>query len=221
MEVVVSERGLTLNSLQGIAPTVLQNAIGATMSLNDLIKTMRNAACDIFPDDDGFCYTENSCEKNHVMENHIYESISCFALSHNFAWSRWNVGSGSRTSVFLMRELIEHRKLVNKNQYRISVLFCFLKLIYIANFSFFPIILQPNQSTVHVTPFKASIIDCTEVSPVYNSVPVQGMEYFADLYHLAMSNIQLVSKSKKDSMSPILRQNIIQLFRATRPLSFC
>ncbi|CAO1434353.1 unnamed protein product [Diamesa hyperborea] len=190
MEVVVSERGLTLNSLQGIAPTVLQNAIGATMSLNDLIKTMRNAACDIFPDDDGFCYTENSCEKNHVMENHIYESISCFALSHNFAWSRWNVGSGSRTSVFLMRELIEHRKL-------------------------------PNQSTVHVTPFKASIIDCTEVSPVYNSVPVQGMEYFADLYHLAMSNIQLVSKSKKDSMSPILRQNIIQLFRATRPLSFC
>lgn len=114
MEVVVSERGLTLNSLQGIAPTVLQNAIGATMSLNDLIKTMRNAACDIFPDDDGFCYTESSCEKNHVMENHIYESISCFALSHNFAWSRWNVGSGSRTSVFLMRELIEHRKLVNK-----------------------------------------------------------------------------------------------------------
>lgn len=128
MEVVVSERGLTLNSLQGIAPTVLQNAIGATMSLNDLIKTMRNAACDIFPDDDGFCYTENSCEKNHVMENHIYESISCFALSHNFAWSRWNVGSGSRTSVFLMRELIEHRKLVNKNQYRIFCAFLFFKI---------------------------------------------------------------------------------------------
>ena len=117
MEVVVSERGLTLNSLQGIAPTVLQNAIGATMSLNDLIKTMRNAACDIFPDDDGFCYTENSCEKNHVMENHIYESISCFALSHNFAWSRWNIGSGSRTSVFLMRELIEHRKLVKQKKF--------------------------------------------------------------------------------------------------------
>lgn len=124
------------------------------------------------------------------MESHIYECVTCFALSHNFAWSRWNSSSGSRTAVLLMRELIEHRKL-------------------------------PNQSTVHITPFKASILDCTEVSPNYNPVPLPGMDYFADLYHLALATIQPVSKAKMDTMNPILRLNILELLKATRPLSFC
>lgn len=116
MEVLVTEKGITLNSLQGGSnnnPSVLSNIIGSTMKLDDLIKVLRNSACDIFPDDDAFCYTESSCEKNYVMEMHIYSCIACFALSHNFAWSRWNFAAGSRTSVFLMRELLEMRKLVN------------------------------------------------------------------------------------------------------------
>lgn len=115
MEVMVTEKGITLNSLQGGSnnPSVLSNIIGSTMKLDDLIKVLRNTACDIFPDDDAFCYSESSCEKNYVMEMHIYSCMTCFALSHNFAWSRWNLAAGSRTAVFLMRELMEMRKLVN------------------------------------------------------------------------------------------------------------
>lgn len=114
MEVMVTEKGITLNSLQGGSnnPNMLANVIGSTMKLDDLIKMLRNAACDIFPEDDAFCYTETSCEKNYVMELHIYCCMSCFALSHNFSWSRWNMAAGSRTCVFLMRELQEMRKLV-------------------------------------------------------------------------------------------------------------
>lgn len=41
------------------------------------------------------------------------KSMATFMLSHNFAWSRWNFAAGSRTCVFLMRELQEMRKLVN------------------------------------------------------------------------------------------------------------
>lgn len=112
---MVTDKGITLNSLMGGSnnPSVLSNVIGSTMKLDDLIKVLRNSACDVFPDDDAFCYTESSCEKNYVMEMHIYACMACFALSHNFAWSRWNVSAGSRTCVFLMRELLEMRKLVN------------------------------------------------------------------------------------------------------------
>lgn len=117
MEVMVTEKGITLNSLQGGSnnPSVLANVIGSTIKLADLIKLLRSSACDIFPDDDAFCYTESSCEKNYVMEMHIYSCMSCFAMSHNFSWSRWNYTAGSRTCVFLMRELIEMRKLVSEN----------------------------------------------------------------------------------------------------------
>lgn len=67
----MTEKGITLNSLQGGSnnPSVLSNIIGATMKLDDLIKELRNAACDIFPEDDAFCYTETSCEKNYVSKN--------------------------------------------------------------------------------------------------------------------------------------------------------
>lgn len=97
----------------GCPITVLTDVIGVKMCLQDLIIHMRSAACDIFPEEDAFCYIENSGEKNSVMESHIYECMCFFALSHNFAWSRWNVVAGSRTAVFLMRELLEHRKLVS------------------------------------------------------------------------------------------------------------
>lgn len=114
MEVAVTDKGIILNTLQGSNnPAVLSNIIGTTIKLDELIKLMRHAACDIFASEDAFCYTENSCEKNFVMEMHVYLCMAYFASSHNFAWSRWNSQAGSRTAIFLMRELIENRKLVN------------------------------------------------------------------------------------------------------------
>lgn len=71
---------------------------------------MRTVAADIFPENDAFCYTEGSCEKNGPMEAHLYHCMANLALTHNFSWSRWNLLSGSRTAVLLMREIIENRK---------------------------------------------------------------------------------------------------------------
>lgn len=73
---------------------------------------MQNKAIDLFPEDDAFCYTEGSCEKNNAMEQHLYECMGSLALTHNFSWSRWNLLSGSRTCVLLMRELVENKKIV-------------------------------------------------------------------------------------------------------------
>lgn len=43
------------------------------LALDELMKLMRNCACDIFPDDDSFCYlNDGNCEKNYVLEMNIY-----------------------------------------------------------------------------------------------------------------------------------------------------
>lgn len=83
------------------------------MSLQSLMRIMRSTSVDLFPDLDAFCYMEGSCEKNFRMESHLYDCMGELGLTHNFSWSRWNLLSGCRTCVLLIREIIEHRKVVS------------------------------------------------------------------------------------------------------------
>lgn len=55
-----------------------------------------------------------ACEKNIVMESHLYTCMACLALTHNFMWSRWNSQSNSCSAVLLMREIIDQRKPVTQ-----------------------------------------------------------------------------------------------------------
>lgn len=65
------------------------------------------------------------------------------------------------------------------------------------------------------------MVDCTEVSASFNTDGIPGMEYYADLHHLSNAHSHHVSKEKQTNMSAILRDNVIQILKATRPLSFC
>lgn len=130
IEVTISVNGIKLNNMQGGSLEPIESIIGVTLSLQKLIKVcikflnekkkvkslfsqfMRTVAADIFPENDAFCYTEGSCEKNGPMEAHLYHCMANLALTHNFSWSRWNLLSGSRTAVLLMREIMENRKAV-------------------------------------------------------------------------------------------------------------
>lgn len=128
LDVSVTDKGIVLNTIQGSNnPAALTSIIGTTLKLDELIKLMRNTACDVFPSDsfDAFCYIDGCCEKNYVMEMHIYTCMAYFISSHNFAWSRWNHQAGSRTAIIQMRELIEHRKLVRAffNQFYFNFMF--------------------------------------------------------------------------------------------------
>lgn len=69
-------------------------------------------AIDVFPDNDAFNYAEGCSEKHPVMETHLYTCMCSLALTYNFSWSRWNLLSGRRTAVLLMREIIENKKIV-------------------------------------------------------------------------------------------------------------
>lgn len=112
IEVTISVNGIKLNNMQGGSLEPIESIIGVTLTLQKLIKFMRTVAADIFPENDAFCYTEGSCEKNGAMEAHLYHCMANLALTHNFSWSRWNLLSGSRTAVLLMREIMENRKAV-------------------------------------------------------------------------------------------------------------
>ena len=189
-EVTVKPEGFTVNSIQGGTTSALSNIFGNTYSLRKLKNILRSAALDLFPEDDAFNYSNGSCEKNQIMEFHLYDCIGIFALSHSFGWSRWNLMAGGRTCVILMREILEHRRV-------------------------------PHASTLVVTPLKSCIVEALEVASSFNPTPTPGMDYYADLYHLGIIHSQPSSKVKQENMNPILRDNIVNLFKATRPLSFC
>ncbi|XP_016948101.2 dynein axonemal intermediate chain 7 homolog [Drosophila biarmipes] len=110
LDMTITESGYTVNNFQGGSTQGITEMIGKTLSLSELKATLILSAVDIFPDEDAFCYTEGSCEKNYVMEMHCYACLSTLAQSHNFSWSRWNLLAGSRTAVLLVRELIEGKK---------------------------------------------------------------------------------------------------------------
>ncbi|KAH8420389.1 hypothetical protein KR009_009880, partial [Drosophila setifemur] len=110
LDMTITELGYTVNNFQGGSTQGITDMIGKTLSLAELKATLILSAVDIFPDEDAFCYTEGSCEKNYVMEMHCYACLSTLAQSHNFSWSRWNLLAGSRTAVLLVRELIEGKK---------------------------------------------------------------------------------------------------------------
>lgn len=114
LDMIITSAGYCVNSFQGGFTDNLNEMIGKTLSFTEFKSILIEAAVDIFPDEDAFCYTEGSCEKNYAMEMHLYACISTMGLSHNFGWSRWNLLAGSRTAVLLMRELIENKKVVRE-----------------------------------------------------------------------------------------------------------
>ncbi|KNC28645.1 hypothetical protein FF38_04905 [Lucilia cuprina] len=113
LDITITSQGFCVNNFQGGSTTAINEMIGKTLSLDAIKQILISSAVDIFPEEDAFCYTEGSCEKNYVMEMHLYACMSTLALSHNFSWSRWNLLAGSRTAVLLLRELVDGKKMPN------------------------------------------------------------------------------------------------------------
>ncbi|XP_037899532.1 dynein intermediate chain CFAP94, axonemal [Glossina fuscipes] len=113
VDMTITEDGYSVNNFQGGSTESISEMVGKTLPLDVIKQILIQSGVDIFPEEDTFCYTEGSCEKNYIMEMHLYACMSTLALSHNFSWSRWNLLAGSRTAVLLMRELIEGKKMPN------------------------------------------------------------------------------------------------------------
>ncbi|XP_031626289.1 protein CASC1-like, partial [Contarinia nasturtii] len=110
IDITITETGLILNSFQGGTAPPIQDAIGSTMSFQELKELLYKSGINLFPDKDAFCYCETICEKDVIMEFHLYDCMAHLGLTHNFMWSRWNSQLNSRSIALLIREIIEKRK---------------------------------------------------------------------------------------------------------------
>lgn len=240
IELTITDKGIILNSFQGGTSSLLQDTSDKVMSFVELKHLLCRAGVNLFPDEDAFCYCDGNCtislklfpkliyfeaglwtltalcEKDFVTESHLYECMAQMGLTHNFMWSRWNNLQNSRTMVLLIRELIEKKKTVTQPKYTNPL----------TTFHSTPInhFTQPTFSTLIVTPLKAYLSGCTEVSASFTAVPlaeINGVrqKFHADLYHLGMEISQPISHAKQNSMDPLLRDNFLQVLKSTRPLS--
>lgn len=168
IEVTVINEGFVLNSYQGGQSTIVQDLIGKTLKLHQLKGGLARAAINLFPESDAVCYTDNTCEKNAVMESHLYKCMAALGLTYNFSWSRWNLAAGRRACVLLMREIIENQKAVsicNISSFEFTCSTCKTR----SN-------IQPSYSTLHVTPQKATLVDCTDVSSAFSAKCIDGID---------------------------------------------
>ncbi|KAL2712561.1 axonemal 84 kDa protein-like isoform X1 [Vespula squamosa] len=165
-EFIVRDDSICLNSLVGGTSSALQDIIGQYMKLKYLINKMRECGCDLFPEKDAASYIKGLSVKHPVAQKHLQECIGLLCTAYTFSWSRWNIKRPSREIVLQFKEL---HGCVSKERTNITVL---------------------------VTPLQTIAVQCTEVSPEFSNVPIDGdsAKFYADLYHLALHNAGIKSR---------------------------
>lgn len=143
-EFLVREDLVCLNSLAGGTSSALENILGEYMKLHILIDKMREGGCDLFPERDAASYVKGLPLKHPVAERHLQECMGLLCTAYAFSWSRWNVTRNPREIVLQFKEL--HG--------------CIAK--------------QRTNVTLLVTPSKTTTVECTEVSPEFSAVPIDG-----------------------------------------------
>ncbi|KAK6626806.1 hypothetical protein RUM44_009283 [Polyplax serrata] len=79
---------------------------------------------------------------------------------------------------------------------------------------------QPNFNILHVTPYKAILVECTEVSSTFNEEGIEGMGFYPDLYNLAMNHSSKQAIQKIENISFNLSETVCEMLCASRPLCF-
>nr|KAF7425112.1 hypothetical protein H0235_007550 [Vespula pensylvanica] len=190
-EFIVRDDSVCLNSLVGGTSSALQNIIGQYMKLNNLINKMRKGGCDLFPEQDAASYIKGLSVKHPVAQKHLQECIGLLCTAYTFSWSRWNIKRPSREIVLQFKEV---HGCVAKERTNITLL---------------------------VTPLQTIAVQCTEVSPEFSNVPIDGdsAKFYADLYHLALHNAGIKSHLLIKDISYKLALTVANLLQSTNVIS--
>ncbi|GLV37041.1 uncharacterized protein CBL_02127 [Carabus blaptoides fortunei] len=187
IEFTVHQGEVCVSQLQNAPNDALDSIIGVYYKLAKLKRLLHRGGVDVFPAADAFCYTDGVCEKHWPMEHHLYYNMAQCAMYYNFSWSRWNLLAGRRRVVMQIREWSASER---------------VKL--------------PNYSMLMVTPLRALLVDCTEVSQTFTEQGVARMKFYSDLYHL-ITGISSISMKQKIQNAPAdLVNTVAQLLDATR-----
>ncbi|XP_034248575.1 axonemal 84 kDa protein [Thrips palmi] len=76
-----------------------------------------------------------------------------------------------------------------------------------------------NFNMLLVTPSHATIPDCTEVSPQFNTKSAEGLPFYADLFHLVQDHCSLLTKTRIEEIPFTFVETMYDVLRAVRLLS--
>lgn len=164
VEFAVRDDHVALVQLQKTTTEALQDMIGKYHRPDVLVRLLRRSGVNLFPEPDARHYVDGHRPPKHaVTERHVYRCMAALSGTHQFAASRWNVHVPADRIVLRMKE-IETGK-TRSNGTDTGVLY----------------------KTVMVTPERAVLLKCNEVSQTFSEEPESVTAPFApDLLTLAV-----------------------------------
>ncbi|XP_025199256.1 axonemal 84 kDa protein-like [Melanaphis sacchari] len=178
VEFAVREDQAAMVQLQNATTVALQEMIGVYHRPDKLIRLLRRGGVNLFPEPDARHYVDGRRPPKHaVAERHAYRCMAVLSGTHQFAASRWNVHAPFDRMVMQMKETqpaveadggIETPS-TTSGQASVA-----------------------PYKMVMVTPERAVLLKCTEVSQVFSEEPLEkpsdvteaGQQYAPDLLTL-------------------------------------
>uniref|UniRef100_A0A2A4IVA6 CASC1 C-terminal domain-containing protein n=1 Tax=Heliothis virescens TaxID=7102 RepID=A0A2A4IVA6_HELVI len=178
-----------LKSIANASTTALSEHFNKPYSVKAMVKLMRDASCDFFPDFDAHNHVEGSTPKEWVMERHTYHALSFLSRAYNFQSSRWNQGAGYRTIVLQARENVD-KKRSNKLQ------------------------------LMTVSPERACVLQCNELSPEFSFDPQFGLPFFPGLFTFNMLYGSVDARRMTFNMKYKLVETVFEMLQEIKPCSY-
>ncbi|XP_022190549.1 dynein intermediate chain CFAP94, axonemal [Nilaparvata lugens] len=188
--IIKDNNRVCLNSLQNASSGALQELVGVYLDAHELVRRMRRGGVDVFPDHDAGVYMADSSRSKH----HITEShaYQCMALLSTSYNFSW-----SRWNLLAGPDniVMQMREFIDRKR-------------------------LPNYNMLLVTPQRALLVECTEVSQAFNNRGTDGMDYYPDIYWLAQAHSSPITLDKIQKINLNLMQNVYFVLSKTRVLSF-
>ncbi|KAE9523387.1 hypothetical protein AGLY_015939 [Aphis glycines] len=179
VEFAVRGDQVAMVQLQNATTVALQEMIGVYHRPDKLIRLLRRGGVNLFPEPDARHYVDGRRPPKHaVAERHAYRCMAVLSATHQFAASRWNVHAPFDRMVMQMKETQPAAESEGATAAETSSSSAGGQVPY---------------KMVMVTPERAVLLKCTEVSQMFSEEPLQkppnnaeaGRRYAPDLLTLA------------------------------------
>lgn len=180
VEFAVREDQAAMVQLQNATTVALQEMIGAYHRPDKLVRLLRRGGINLFPEPDARHYVDGHRPPKHaVAERHAYRCMAALSGTHQFTASRWNVHAPFDRIVMQMKETQPDIEAVGSETSMSAASGQAGNVPY---------------KMVMITPERAVLLKCTEVSQVFSEEPLEkpantiaeaGQRYAPDLLTLA------------------------------------
>lgn len=164
VEFLVRDDHAAMVQLQNATTVALQEMVGVFYRPDKLVRLLRRGGVNLFPEPDARHYVDGRRPPKHALtERHLYRCMAALSGTHQFAASRWNVQVSADRIVFQMKETPDGEN--DSSSSGASVV---------------------PYKMVMVTPERAVLLKCNEVSQAFSEEPQSAAAQFApDLFALA------------------------------------